>query len=425
MFSSLFSTSPPVDPNAPTLDPVSSRYGASELYGELEPKDTEWLCGGGFITETQTFYVITEDELSVMCQVIHSAIGVWYPTIQFVCKVFNPKTKETIWKSVNVSNFVTPPPGLDKRSSKADEFSITYKSNPGSDHPESYKIVANLSEDLQISLDIARPAAASGFKVGKGERGGYSYLGPDAAKPEGYVIHRFWPLFTAKGHIIHKRQAISVEGPGMFVHAIQGMRPNLIATSWNFGHFQSPEHGGCSAILMEFKTTDAYGKKGTGSGGVRVNVGGLVLAGKLVTVTAETGWPNETPAGDSAIVARATHLKQALDSHTGYKAPAEVVFEWAGPSLVASAPGTVKARLSVDVGDLNNPKGLIEKVDLLAEIPYVVKMAVNYVAGTKPFIYQWFNPTVLTVTGPDSILPGLKDGLEIKGTTYNEATFIS
>jgi hypothetical protein len=34
------------------------------------------------------------------------------------------------------------------------------------------------------------------------------------------------------------------------------------------------------------------------------------------------------------------------------------------------------------------PKGLIEKVDVLAEIPYVIKSVVNYVAGTKPYIYQ-------------------------------------
>jgi hypothetical protein len=27
-------------------------------------------------------------------------------------------------------------------------------------------------------------------------------------------------------------------------------------------------------------------------------------------------------------------------------------------------------------------------VDVLAEIPYVIKTMVNYVAGTKPYIYQ-------------------------------------
>ena len=74
------------------------------------------------------------------------------------------------WKSVNISNFVTPPPGLDKRSCKGDQYSITYKSKPGSDAPESYTITANLDTDLQITLDIARPASVPGFKFLKSEK---------------------------------------------------------------------------------------------------------------------------------------------------------------------------------------------------------------------------------------------------------------
>jgi hypothetical protein len=71
----LHRTSPPVDPTAPTFHPVSSNFKPSELFGELEPKDTEWLCAGGFVTETQIFYNILEDGTSLMCQVIYSSIG--------------------------------------------------------------------------------------------------------------------------------------------------------------------------------------------------------------------------------------------------------------------------------------------------------------------------------------------------------------
>lgn len=70
-----YSTSPPVDPAAPTFHAVADNVPDTELFGELEPKDTEWLCSGGFVTETQTFYVITDDGTSLMCQVIHSSIG--------------------------------------------------------------------------------------------------------------------------------------------------------------------------------------------------------------------------------------------------------------------------------------------------------------------------------------------------------------
>ena len=64
-----------VDPKAPNFHAVASNVAGTELFGELEPKDTEWLCSGGFVTETQTFYVITDDGTSLMCQVIHSSVG--------------------------------------------------------------------------------------------------------------------------------------------------------------------------------------------------------------------------------------------------------------------------------------------------------------------------------------------------------------
>lgn len=312
----------------------------------------------------------------------------WYPTIQFTCKIYNPNTKQKIWKSVNVTNFVTPPPGLDKRSSRADQFSITYKSKPGSDEPEGYALTANLDDDLQITLNITRAAGAPGFKVGGGPSGGFSYFGHDPKHADGYVIHRFWPRQAATGLLVHKGHATPVKGPGMFVHAIQGMRPNLVAARWNFAHFQSEAHGGVSAIQMEFTTINDYGRKGAGSGFVTVNVGSLVLGGKLAAVTAETKWPGEEQPETAVVKSRATHVKTAHDPDTSYNAPTELAFRWAGPSIVADAQGPIDASIIMEVGNPDAFKGLIEKVDVLAEIPYVIKTMVNYVAGTKPYIYQ-------------------------------------
>ncbi|KAG6851107.1 hypothetical protein H0H93_000987 [Arthromyces matolae] len=417
-------TSPPVDPNAQNLHPVSEAFKENELFGELEPKDTEWTCAGGFVTETQIFYIAADDGKFIILQVIHSAVGLWYPTIQFVFKLYDSKTKDVIWKSVNVTNFTTSPSGLDKRSCKADQFSITYKQNQGSDHPESYTVRANLADDLQLSFDILRPAAVPGWKVGKGPQGGFTYFGPDPKNAEGYAIHRFWPYSKATGTVIRAGKAVTYQGPSMMVQAIQGMRPNLLAAAWNFGNFQSEEHGGVSAIQMEFKTCDTHGRKGNGSGGVWVNIGSLVVGGKLAAVTAQTKWPGEQ-SSDEGVVSRTTHLNPVHDPDTGYNAPQQILWEWTGPSVTPNAEGTVKAKLALDVGSLEAPKGLIEKVDVLAEIPYVLKMAVNYVAGTKPYIYQWYNPATLSITGPESIATGLSSGLEVSGVVFNEASFIS
>jgi len=324
---------------------------------------------------------------SRLAQIAQSILrSVWYPTIQFTCKIANPNTGENTWKSINVNNFVTPPAGYDKRSSKADEFSVFHKSTPGSDFPESYTITANLEQDLQVSLELFRPASIPGYKVGRGPQGGYSYFGTDPQKADGYVIHRFWPRLQGTGHLIRSGKAEPVKGTGMFVHAIQGMRPNLVASAWNFAHFQSDQLGGVSAIQMEFTTIDTYGKRGAGSGGVVVNVGSLVIGNKLATVTTETKWPGEDATG--SVISRTTQLKPEHDSETSYNKPTEILFEWKGTSLFPDAPGAVEGKLRIDLGTNEKPKGLIEKVDVLAEIPYVLKMAVNYVAGTKPYIYQ-------------------------------------
>jgi hypothetical protein len=312
----------------------------------------------------------------------------WYPQIQFTFKIYDSKTGEQVWKSINLTNFVTPPPGLDKRSSKADQYTVTYKSHPDNpDFPESYTVDANLGQDMQIFMELKRYGTAPGFKVGKGPKGGFSYFGPDQEKPDGYVIHRFWPRTIAEGHFVQNGKTQTIKGSSMFVHAIQGMRPNLVATSWNFGHFQSSIADGVSAIQMEFKTTSQYGKQGAGSGGVSVNVGSVVVDNKLVAVTAQTVWPGEESDG-SVVKSKVTHLKAELDPETDYQIPEEISFEWKGASLVPGVSGDVSAGQVVSLGSVAAPKGLIEKVDVLAEIPYVVKMAVNYVAGTKPYIYQ-------------------------------------
>lgn len=295
---------------------------------------------------------------------------------------------------MNVSNFATPPPSgagvtYDKRSSRADEFTIIHKSGShANDAAESYTINANLSKDLQIALVISRPASVPGFKFGKGLKGGFSDFGPDPTKRDGYVTHRFWPRTVASGHIIHNGQAITAHGPGMFVHAIQGMRPNLVASRWNFANFQSDQHGGVSAIQMEFTTLDQYGRGGAGSGGVRVNIGSVVVGGKLAAVTGETAWPDEALTDTALIKSRATHLDTRIDPETKYNAPSRLAFEWAGPNVVSGVQGDVSATLEVDVGTPESPKGLVQKVDVLAEIPKVIKAVVNYVAGTKPYIYQ-------------------------------------
>lgn len=415
MFSSFFSAT---DPTAQNLHPVTNGVAPADLFGELGPDDLNWVCAGGFVTETHIWYYRLDDGSFLMCQIIHSAVGLWYPTVQFTFRLYNPATKENTWRSVNVGGFVAPAPGSnDKKTCKSDKFTVLYK--PATDiTEETYSITSNPADDVQISLDASRVASVPGFKVGKGPKGGYTYFGADVANPDGHVFHKFWPMTTCKGTIVIKGKAISANGSGMFVHATQGMRPNLVATRWNFSHFEGDEQK-TSATMMEFTTTPSYGKKGEGSGGVVVNVGCVVKDGKLTVVTGETIWPGELADDGALVQSRAKHHDTKKDKDTGYNAPTRLSYHWKGPSLLGDAAGTLTASVDLSVGDPQAYSGLIEKIDVLAEIPGPLKAVINYAAGVKPYIYAWLNPATLNINLPD----GKEE--QVKGIVFNEATFIS
>ncbi|KAG8868303.1 putative cell survival pathways protein [Serendipita sp. 405] len=213
----------------------------------------------------------------------------------------------------------------------------------------------------------------------------------------------------------------------MLVHAIQGMRPNLIATRWNFCWFSGtlPIDGKettVSSIMMEFTTTDSHGRKKGGEGGVTVNVGCLSV-GSHVAATAETKWPDEAAGSSVPVISRAIHYDSVRDKDTGYDQPQKIGFSWEGP-LAADPHQKLSGDLLLDVGFGEQSKGLIEKVDVLAEIPKVLKAIVN-ATGTKPYIYQWMQPDViLRLRGPEGVLHGQSE-IDIKGTAYVEASYVS
>lgn len=277
-----------------------------------------------------------------------------------------------------------------------------------------------MDTDLQLSWSFTRPSTSSGWKLGSGAQGGMSYFGPTKDSPDGYVVHRFWPQALSKGHIISKGKAIDAEGVGMFVHAIQGMRPNLVASKWNFCNFQSENQGEgedskVSGIMMEFTTTSDYGlpppttekKEAEGQPKrqvVTVNIGSISVGGKLAAVTGSTRTGNSQSLEGSNSTEK--HLDTVLDPETSYYAPQKLSWNWEGQAIGEDGKGKgndqlVKAYMNVDLGKAF-PKedciGLVDKIDVLAEIPYVIKKVVNYVAGTKPYMYQvsfCFFPAVL------------------------------
>lgn len=399
---------------------VTDDFKEDSYFGPLSREDLQWNCPTYISTETQTWYAIVEDGAFVMFQIIYSPIGIWNPQVRMTFKYFNPKTGKKVWKSVSVSSFKV----LDDKVSCQSEI-FTIKLKDSADGGEEYEVNAKLDNDVQLVCSFIRPATCPGWKLGNDATGGISYFGKRGDERAPGVKHRFWPYARTQGVILMSGQVIDAAGQGCFVQALQGMRPNLVAARWNFGWFQSNDQGGTSAIMMEFTTTPDYGKANDQDKREPqvVTFGSVTNQGKLISVVGSTRSVMQT--GDSQSRhsnTRVAHLDRVHDAETGYDVPQSMRFTWDGPAITdgnVSPSARVSAETVVPLGSSTASNGLIDKVDVLAEIPLVVRKVVNYVAGTKPYIYQTLNEVELSLRVPDN------EPQSIKGTLFEEHTFIS
>ena len=200
-------------------------------------------------------------------------------------------------------------------------------------------------------IDVTFTRVGQGIKIGDS----YSYYGEDHAHPWGYMRHLFWPRCHVSGTITTNGHEFDAKGLGMYVHAIQGMKPHHAANRWNFGNFQGKK---MSAIMMEFTTPPSYGSH-------VVNIGAIVNEdGTLVAATTENA---------------AIHSTTEKDIETGWDKPTSLELSWMG---------VTKDDVQVTAATESKLEHLVERVDVLAEIPTVIKAFIAGVAGTRPYIYQ-------------------------------------
>lgn len=137
---------------------------------------------------------------------------------------------------------------------------------------------------------------------------------------------------------------------------------------------------------MEFTTPASYAS-------TIVRVAGIATDGKLLFANTE---------GD----VKHTETKQ---DETGWQAPTAASYHWVG-----------KTEDGKDVtADIAGPLGeIIDRVDVMAEVPGFIKTIVASAAGTKPYIYQYAPKMTIKVKVGDEVK-------EEEGTLFTEATFIS
>lgn len=289
---------------------------------------------------------------------------------------------ENVWTSTTLEDFSTL--NDEKRSFTAKGVSVTL-----SDDYKTYSLKVTVNPETIVDFKITRTTPA--FKIGKD---GYTVYGPDTSKPWGTMRHLFWPRCTIEGVILIHGAPLDVKGRGLFIHALQGMKPHHAASKWNFANFQGSKY---SATMMEFTTPTSYQS-------TVVNIGGLTKESEVLAATID----NE-----------AQHVSSRTDEETQWPEPTEVRYSWKG---VEAKPQGGKPQRTVIAAIEQKLSARLERVDVLAEIPPWLKKIAHGVSGTKPFIYQFAEQATIKITigdGEDA------EVVEDNGVLFVEATFIS
>jgi hypothetical protein len=135
---------------------------------------------------------------------------------------------------------------------------------------------------------------------------------------------------------------------------------------------------------------DSYGPKGAKSGRSKVNIGCIYSSALQPQIAIITGTTTTSPAGQLATASNdhsvATQSNSIKDSDTSYNAPGAIEFTWSGARR--DGKGSIQAKVDAPQGIVVNENGLMEKVNVLAEIPAIIRKGLSAATGTKPYIYQ-------------------------------------
>ncbi|KAL9594299.1 MAG: hypothetical protein Q9219_007109 [cf. Caloplaca sp. 3 TL-2023] len=343
-------------------------------FTELQSQHLQWAAMESTCVETQTFYIMADSGHTAMTQVIYNNVAGIRTTCQFNTKIFYPDGETpNLWSSDPLDAY-----GFDERklSFYADGCAITLNEDA-----TSYAVKSATNEASIVNITVSR--TAPGFQVGSN---GTSFFGTDPQQPWGSMRHAFWPRCHVEGTIITKAGELDCRGRGLFIHALQGMKPHHAAARWNFLNFQAPTY---SAVMMEFITPPSYGS-------TIVNVGGIAKDGEIVCAGAANS---------------VQHMQIKNDPENEWPEPGAAKFTWNGKT---PAGQDVEAELEGVLGER------LDKIDVLAKVPGLIKTLVGGVVGTKPFIYQYAPKPKLELKIQ---IDGKKHSEE--GTIFSEATFIS
>ncbi|EXJ78554.1 survival factor 1 [Capronia coronata CBS 617.96] len=353
------------------IQPVTKQM-ETKPYSILNKNDLKWKAMDSTNVETETFYLMLPDGTTLMLQVIYSNVGGIHTTAQFNSKIFDHDGPgKHLWCSDPLRDY-----GFDEPQTSFYAENLALELNEAGD---TYTIKSAVNDNCIVNVTLTR--TAPGFQLGND---GTSYFGTDPANPWGSLRHAFWPRCTVSGTVKTPSKEYDMTGRGLYVYALQGMKPHHLAVRWNFVNFQTPTY---SAVLMEYTTPASYGK-------TVVSVGGIAKDNELVCVGPCT----------------AKHVTAEPETEADWPEPKSVAFEWRGEHDGKPVKGEITGDLPVRS----------DRVDVLAHLPGFVKSFISGATGLRPHIFQYCSKDQLTLK--------LKIGdeeISEPGQIFTEATFIA
>lgn len=229
----------------------------------------------------------------------------------------------------------------------------------------------DLVAQLDIKVDIPKTATSTGVKIDLlvdlyegfmvNPNGCNYYLEKSITREElakkeirtqKVLRHLFVPRVKCQGTISYqnsKNKEISFtlkDTPGLYIDAVQGLTPNKAAKRWNFLCYQDKIR---SIICMEFTTIEEYNDT-------------------TVTVWCSTEHNKIASVGSSTSKTRVEFENTEKDVENGWYYPTSITFP---------------------MGFKEEKLKLVNRYDVMGELPYIVRSLAENIAKIKPFIYQY------------------------------------
>ncbi|KAJ3033721.1 putative cell survival pathways protein [Rhizophlyctis rosea] len=328
----------------------------------------KWVLEPSNGTEGNTFYVTTNDGHFLLLQIVYSTMG-FSPNVQIAMRFYGPNGfKKGHSANVAGGNFHL---SEDRLSVQCAPMNVKF--DPAT---LSYKVA--LAAPSPIIVDFTFTPDDGFIQVNDGK---VFFHADDPT--QGYVDSQFIPKGKVTGTVVADKKVYDLAGSGLFVKAVQFKPQN--PARWNFMSFQNDKD---AIMLYEWYMTPGWGYTID-----HVNYGALVLDHKVVSVTVNN-------------VVKL--LKSTHDSWSGFPVPSAIEYNFTG-STKDGQPVTI--RMTTPLVHLR------EKVDLLSELPYLLRTFIQSFV-TSPFVYQWLEESEAEITIGEEVR-------KIKGTLFHETTFLA